>query len=65
MGKNRLHGFEDWGKVFEYSENSNDFYSATATLNPDENLQQNTGLQSNRFITEVFHSFNNKYRFKT
>ena len=54
MGKNRLHGFEDWGKVFEYSENSNDFYSATATLNSDENLQQNTGYNQTDLLQKFF-----------
>ena len=26
MGKNRSHGFNDWGKVFEFSENSTNFF---------------------------------------
>ena len=54
MGKKRLHGFEDWGKVFEYSENSNDYYSATATLNPDENIQQNTGYNQTDLLQKFF-----------
>ena len=54
MGKKRLHGFKDWGKVFEYSENSNDFYSATATLNPDENIQQNTGYNQTDLLQKFF-----------
>ncbi|MDB2413985.1 TonB-dependent receptor [Flavobacteriaceae bacterium] len=54
MGKKRLHGFEDWGKVLEYSENSNDYYSATATLNPDENIQQNTGYNQTDLLQKFF-----------
>ena len=43
MGKNRSHGFDDWGKVFEYSENTNDYFAATANVNSDPNVQRNTG----------------------
>lgn len=43
MGKNRTHGYKDWGKVFRYSKNTeNDFYE-TSTLNSDPNIQKNTG----------------------
>ena len=54
MGKNRSHGFNDWGKVFEYSENSNNFYAATATVNPDENIQRNTGYNQTDLLQKFF-----------
>ena len=53
MGKNRSHGFANWGKVFEYSENTNSFYSATPTVNSDFNLQRNTGYNQ----TDVLQKF--------
>jgi len=43
MGKNRNHGFDDWGKVFQYSNNTNTFYNAVGLPNSNPNLQKNTG----------------------
>jgi hemoglobin/transferrin/lactoferrin receptor protein len=43
MGKNRNHGFEDWGKVFQYSNNTNSFYNSVGVVNPNPNVQKNTG----------------------
>jgi hemoglobin/transferrin/lactoferrin receptor protein len=43
MGKNRSHGFKDWGKVFYFSENTNGNYNQSPTLNSVPNLQKNTG----------------------
>ncbi|MDF1518488.1 MAG: TonB-dependent receptor, partial [Lutibacter sp.] len=43
MGKNRNHGFEDWGKVFQYSNNTNSFYNPVGVVNPNPNVQKNTG----------------------
>jgi hemoglobin/transferrin/lactoferrin receptor protein len=54
MGKNRSHGFSDWGKVFEYSENSDSFYSANPTTNDDPNLQRNTGYRQTDILQKFF-----------
>lgn len=54
MGKNRPHGFADWGKVFEYSENTNDFYSALPTINTDTNLQRNTGYNQTDILQKFY-----------
>jgi|TARA_B110000238_G_scaffold194396_1_gene232189 hemoglobin/transferrin/lactoferrin receptor protein len=43
MGKKRSHGFDDWGKVFYFSENNDGNYSQNPTLNSSSNLQKNTG----------------------
>lgn len=43
MGKTRNHGFDDWGKIFQYSNNTNTFYNSVGIPNPDPNLQKNTG----------------------
>lgn len=53
MGQNRSHGFTSWGKVFEYSENTSGFYSATPTVNSDFDLQRNTGYNQ----TDVLQKF--------
>ncbi len=53
MGKNRNHGFEDWAKVLEYSNNTNSFYNPIPVVNSDTNLQRNTGYNQ----TDVLQKF--------
>lgn len=53
MGENRSHGFNNWGKVFYYSNNLNGNYEALPTLNPDPNIQKNTGYHQ----TDVLQKF--------
>ncbi|MHB1108248.1 MAG: TonB-dependent receptor, partial [Lutibacter sp.] len=43
MGKTRNHGFDSWGKVYQYSNNTNSFYNPAGVVNPNPNLQKNTG----------------------
>ena len=64
IGKNRSHGFNDWGKVFQYSQNSNDFYSSTATDNPDVNLQRNTGYNQTDLLQKFFIPLTDKTELK-
>jgi len=64
MGKNRSHGFNDWGKVFLFSENSNDFYSSSATVNSDENLQRNTGYNQTDLLQKFFIPLTDKTELK-
>lgn len=45
MGKNRLHGYENWGKVFQYSKNTIEDYYEDPILNTDLSLQKNTGYK--------------------
>lgn len=54
MGKNRSHGFENWGKVFEYSENTDVYFSATPTENPDPTIQRNTHYHQSDFLQKFF-----------
>lgn len=42
MGNNRNHGFDNWGKVNEYSNNTNSYYSDTPLVNSDNLIQKNT-----------------------
>jgi hemoglobin/transferrin/lactoferrin receptor protein len=43
MGETRNHGFDQWGKIFQYSNNTNSFYNPVGVANPNSNLQKNTG----------------------
>jgi len=54
MGKNRSHGFEDWGKVFEYSNNSDKTHNEDPLVNSDPNLQRNTGYSQKDFLQKVY-----------
>ena len=53
-GKNRTHGFKDWGKVFFYSENNNGNYKESPTVNMDPNLQRNTGYNQTDILQKFF-----------
>lgn len=43
IGKKRNHGFDQWGKIFQYSNNTNTFYNPVGIPNSNPNLQKNTG----------------------
>ena len=43
MGKNRNHGFSDWGLNPIYSKNSRYSYYSEPSINSDNNIQRNTG----------------------
>lgn len=53
-GKKRSHGFEDWGKVFFYSENTTNNYSENPTENNNPNLQRNTGYNQTDILQKFF-----------
>lgn len=54
MGKSRNHGFEDWGKVFEYSNNTDNYYSETPVQNSNPHLQKNTGYAQTDLLQKFF-----------
>lgn len=54
MGKNRRHGFQDWGRVYDYSENTNDFFSPSATVNSDPDLQRNTSFNQTDLLQKFY-----------
>ena len=54
MGKNRPHGFDDWGKTFFHSDNLNGNYTENPTANEDVNLQKNTGFSQTDFLQKFF-----------
>jgi hemoglobin/transferrin/lactoferrin receptor protein len=53
MGKNRNHGFDDWGKVFEYSNNSDSFYNQIPVINSKPETQRITGYDQ----TDILQKF--------
>ena len=53
-GKNRSHGFSDWGRVYNYSENSNGNYSESPTVNSDPDLLRNTGYNQTDVLQKFF-----------
>lgn len=53
MGKSRNHGFEEWGKVYEYSNNTATYYNPNPVQNPNPTLQKNTGFNQ----TDVLQKF--------
>ncbi len=53
MGKNRQHGFKDWGLVPAYSGNNETTYYAQPSLNPDTHLQKNVGYTQFDFLEKV------------
>lgn len=54
MGKTRNHGFDNWGKVFQYSNNSNAFYNPVGVENPNPNLQKNTGYNQLDILQKIY-----------
>jgi hemoglobin/transferrin/lactoferrin receptor protein len=48
MGKNRTHGYEDWGKVTEYARGN------SIRANSDPNLQKNTGYAQQDFLQKWY-----------
>jgi len=52
-GRSRNHGFEDWGKVFYFSENINGNFNPNPTKNSDPSLLRNTGFNQ----TDVLQKF--------
>jgi len=53
MGKTRNHGFEDWGKVTEYSSNTAQVYAPVATQNNNPSSQKNTGYSQVDFLQKL------------
>lgn len=53
MGKNRQHGYENWGLVPFYSENSTTAYFSFPTENPNPNIQKNSGYSQIDFLQKI------------
>ena len=53
MGTLRLHGYEDWGIVHEYSDNDENHYNAHPVPNPHPQIQPNTGYKQYDFFNKT------------
>ncbi|MCF6223502.1 MAG: TonB-dependent receptor [Flavobacteriaceae bacterium] len=60
MGKNRVHNFKDWGKQFEYSNNTDKFYNANAVINSNPETQRNVGFDQIDFLQKILIPINKK-----
>ena len=60
MGKNATHGYNDWGKVFEYSNNTDTYYNPIPVLNDDPTLQQNTAYSQYDFLQKFYFELSEK-----
>ncbi len=60
MGKKRNHNYEDWGKIFNYSNNSNHFYNPESVVNPNVNTQKNTDYNQTDILQKVAIPLSNK-----
>jgi hemoglobin/transferrin/lactoferrin receptor protein len=65
IGKNRSHGYEDWGKVFYYSENLNGNYNENPTVNSDPEILRNTGYSQTDVLQKFFIPLSKKHRVKS
>ena len=54
IGKKRSHGFKDWGRVFDYSDNTDSFFNETPMINSNSNIQQNTGFSQIDILQKFF-----------
>jgi hemoglobin/transferrin/lactoferrin receptor protein len=59
MGKNRIHGYDTWGLVTEYSNNSNSYYNPNPKINPDSNTQENTAYNQTDFLQKFYFPLKN------
>ncbi|WP_298878326.1 TonB-dependent receptor [uncultured Polaribacter sp.] len=53
-GSNRNHGFDNWGKVFYYSDNLNGNYTENPTKNSNPSLLRNTGYNQTDVLQKFF-----------
>ena len=60
MGKTRNHGYKDWGKIFKYSNNSNNFYNANSVVNPNTSIQKKTDYHQTDVLQKVAIPVSNK-----
>lgn len=63
MGKNRTHGFNSWGKVYEYSNNTDTHYNANPMVNENPNIQKNTGFNQTDVLQKIAIPFSDKTDF--
>jgi len=60
MGKNRNHNFKDWGKQFQFSNNTDKFYNPNAVISSNPDIQRNVGFEQTDFLQKVLIPINKK-----
>ena len=60
MGEYRAHGFQEWGKQYKYSNNTNTFYNPDPVDNPNPDKQRNGGFSQIDFLQKVLIPFDEK-----
>lgn len=59
MGTRRRHGFENWGKAYQYSQNTETNYTATPSINSNPDVQQNSGYAQLDVLQKwIYHTTN-------
>jgi len=53
MGKNRTHGYKNWGLQPEYSNNTETFYDENPKVNPNPEKQKNVGFNQIDFLQKI------------
>jgi len=53
MGKNRTHGYKNWGLQPEYSNNTENFYNENPKVNPNPDKQKNVGFNQIDFLQKI------------
>ena len=61
MGKNRQHGFQNWGLVNEYSSNSSSLYFESSSKNNNPHIQKNSGYSQVIFYKNCLYVTENNY----
>ena len=64
MGKNRTHGFKDWGKIPYFSSNSASFFTENQTQNTHPSLQPNTGYHQTDLLQKIVIPFSENTNLK-
>lgn len=60
MGKVRTHGFNDWGKVYTYSSNTEHYYTDNETVNSDPYIQKNTAYSQLDLLQKLIFKLDKK-----
>jgi len=60
MGESRAHGFQEWGKQYEYSNNTSTFYNSDPVDNTNPDKQRNVGFSQIDFLQKVLIPFDEK-----
>jgi len=60
MGESRAHGFQEWGKQYQYSNNTNTFYNPIPLDNTNPDKQRNVGFSQIDFLQKVLIPFDEK-----